>query len=319
MATNRIPKKSVELLNLAEHSADALHLHETAIGIKQNTEAAIRPDLAKAREASSAYRAALGENKVFAAALAEADDNAKAFIATSKSLLFCHLGSRWSPEWVTTGFPNNSLAVPTTTAARQSLLASLRDYFNANAAHQNEPLQITARRADELFMALKNAGSQLNDSNKAVTETKAALGEAEANLRIRMSGLVSELKQLIEDDDPRWYAFGLKRPADAEKPDIPDAPVLTPGVPGTVHVSWTATPRATRYRVYKKEAHDAGYLHAITAIDPEATVSGLEPAGTVQIQVSAANEAGESSPSDAAQITLPDAGAAAKGISASIS
>ena len=67
---------------------------------------------------------------------------------------------------------------------------------------------------------------------------------------------------LQPDADERL--FGLQpaapnRPADPEAPGIPDNLVLTPGMAGTVHVTWAPARRAARYRVYKKEAADDTY------------------------------------------------------------
>jgi hypothetical protein len=46
MATNRLPDQLNRLFALAEDMADGLHAHEAPVGIKQNTEAAVRADLA---------------------------------------------------------------------------------------------------------------------------------------------------------------------------------------------------------------------------------------------------------------------------------
>jgi hypothetical protein len=45
MASNEIPKSYDPLVELLEDAADGAHQHEAAIGLKQNTEAAIRTDL----------------------------------------------------------------------------------------------------------------------------------------------------------------------------------------------------------------------------------------------------------------------------------
>src|SRR5439155_17065664 len=120
-----------------------------------------------------------------------------------------------------------------TVPERQMLLAALHDYLAANAAHQNAPLNITAARADEVFTALKNARSHVNHGNNDLGQAKATIEAAEETLRTRMQGLIGELTQLLDDDDPLWYAFGLNRPADPEAPGIPDNLVLTPGMAGT--------------------------------------------------------------------------------------
>ena len=77
MASNRLPRRLEELFALAEHLADALSLHEAASGIKQTTEASLRADVAGARNANNAYRAAVSTNKVQTSAQTVADSKAK--------------------------------------------------------------------------------------------------------------------------------------------------------------------------------------------------------------------------------------------------
>ena len=45
MSSNSLPRRVDELFALAEHLADGLNFHETAIGIQQNTEDKVRADL----------------------------------------------------------------------------------------------------------------------------------------------------------------------------------------------------------------------------------------------------------------------------------
>src|SRR5262245_21284620 len=45
MATNKIPESFDALVELMEDAADGAATHGTAVGLKQNTEDAIRPDL----------------------------------------------------------------------------------------------------------------------------------------------------------------------------------------------------------------------------------------------------------------------------------
>ena len=47
----------------------------------------LRADLAAARDANNAYRAAFSTNKVHTTAQAEADSNGKAFVTAAKSVL----------------------------------------------------------------------------------------------------------------------------------------------------------------------------------------------------------------------------------------
>ena len=87
MSSNRLPTRLEEVFALAEHLADGLHSHELAIGIKQNTEASLRSDLAAGRDANNAYRAAISTNKSHATTQRDADSNGKAFITAAKNVL----------------------------------------------------------------------------------------------------------------------------------------------------------------------------------------------------------------------------------------
>lgn len=55
MASNRLPDKLDRLFAKGDDMCDGAHEHEVAIGIKQNTEAVVRPALAAARAAEAAF------------------------------------------------------------------------------------------------------------------------------------------------------------------------------------------------------------------------------------------------------------------------
>ena len=129
---------------------------------------------------------------------------------------------------------------------------------------------------------------------------------AVADLRNRLTGLVGELGQLLEDDDPLWYAFGLSRPSDPETPGVPDALVLVPGTPGSINADWADARRADRYRVFRQiVGTDPDFVHVETVNDSDATVNSFSSGMTVKVRVTAVNDAGESAPSAEAQIVVP--------------
>ena len=310
MATNRLPNKLDQLITLAADMADGLKAQEANVGLKQNTEATMRADLDAARRTRNTYNTAVATSTRLTAAQTAADSNGKVFIGTAKAVLGNFLGNQWSPAWLPVGFLNNSLAVPSSIAERQVLLESIGNYLQANPDKQNGPL-VTVARAGEVFTALKDVRAAVIGGNSAVTAAKTARDQAEQDLRTRMTGLINELGQLLEDDNPTWHAFGLNRPADPETPGIPDNLVLTAGLPGSIHVTWSAARRAARYRVYKKEDGETEYQPAATTFTPVATITGLKSGAAVQIQVSAANDAGESKACIPAQIVVPAEPAAA--------
>src|SRR5438552_8521047 len=209
MATNRLPNKLDQLITLAADMADGSQAQEAKVGLKQNTEATMRADLDAASRTRNTYNTAVATSTRLTADQTAADSNGKALIGTAKAVLGNFLGKQWSPAWLAVGFRNNSLGIPSNIAERQVLLEAIGNYQQANPDKQNGPL-VTAARAMELFTALKDVRAAVISSNGAVTAAKAARDQAEQDLRTRMTGLINELGQLLQDDDPAWQAFGLK-------------------------------------------------------------------------------------------------------------
>ena len=306
MASNILPSGIQDLFTLGEDMADGLHTHEAAIGIKQNKEADFRPDLTAAINAQNNHTAAQTAKTALSTGVTVADSNTKSFISSGRRVLVNYLGEGYSQAWDATGFPDQSTAVPGTQAKRQTLLQSLQNYFTTNPAQENAPLNITAVRAGQLFTALSNARSAANDGNNTAGQKKNLRDAAEKVLRNRMSGLVNELGQLLEDNDPLWLAFGLNMPGATNLPDVADSLVLTPGGAGVVLADWSDASRATRYRVFKQVVTvDAALVSAATVTDSDYTFAGLPSGKTLKVQIISANDAGQAAPSVTAEIVVP--------------
>jgi hypothetical protein len=308
MASNQLPATNEPLFTLGEDMADGCHVHEVAVGLKQNKEADLRPVLAAAVTAQASFKAAQTAKVALSTAVTVADSNAKAFIGSARRVLIETLGDGYSQVWEATGFPNQSTAVPGTQAERQTLLQSLGNYFTANPTLEvNTPrIVVTAAKALLLFTALSDARSAAADGNTDAGQKKNLRDAAVATLRIRMSGLVNELGQLLEDNDPLWLAFGLNMPGATNLPDVADSLVLTAGGAGVVLADWSDASRATRYRVFKQVVGvDAGFVAATTVTDSDYTFTGLPTGKTVKVQIVCANDAGEAQPGTAAEIIVP--------------
>jgi hypothetical protein len=94
-------------------------------------------------------------------------------------------------------------------------------YFTANAAKENAPLDVTAAIGTTLHTAVSNARAGVAN---ALSNSKAKLmarDDKKDAFRQRFRGAIGELEQLIEDDDPKWYDFGLSRPSDPATPGEP--------------------------------------------------------------------------------------------------
>jgi hypothetical protein len=293
------------LTALAEDAADGAQTHEVAIGLKQNKEADIRTDLTDVLTRIATHATAVGAKPALSAAVRTADSNGKAFIATARDVLVPPLGGQWSEAWAPTGFPNQSLAVPRTQPERQSLLASLRDYFTANPAKENAPLGITAALAATRFTAFSDGRSGFNQGVTLTGQLIVARDASAKKLTKRMRGLVDELTQLLEDDDPIWYAFGFNPPAAPETPDQVEGLVVTPG-DGNAFADWEDTPRADRYHVeIQIVGVDTDFRRVATVTESDATITGLAAGQTVRVRVLAVNDAGDGPPSAVLEITMP--------------
>ncbi len=315
MAANSLPKKYDLLVALAEDAADGAAVHETAIGLLQNTEARIRADLAALEAAQQTFQTARKTSLALTKAQRTADSNGKAFIAAAKGVLEPVLGGQWSIAWAPTGFVT-SLEVPSTLPGRQTLLGALRDYFTANPAHENAPLNVTAAQAAALHTGLSDARSAIKTGLVARGQKKSARNAAQRALKKRLAGLIGELDQLLGGGDPIWLAFGLNVPEGETTPEAPSELVLTQGGPGEVLADWDDVPNADHYRVFKQEVGvDADFVHLASPTDSDLTIEGLTAGNTLRVKVSAVSGSLEGPTSDVAEITV--GGAPAGGVTLS--
>ena len=308
MASNELPRNIDDVFTLGEDMADGGHAHEVTIGLKQNLEADVRTDLNAAIAAQASYKDSLSAKVALSTSVTVADSNAKAFLGTARRILITTLGEGWSQVWEATGFPDGSNAVPGTQAKRQALALSLKNYLLTHNGLEvsTQAIHFTAVYAGNIFTALSDARSAANDGNTLAGQKRDLRDAAVKTLRTRMSGLVGELGQKLDDTDPLWLAFGLNLPGATNLPEVADSLVLTAGGAGEVHSDWSDASRATHYRVFKQVVGaDATFVFVATMSDSDYTFTGLPSGATVNIQIISANDAGQSQPSTAAQIVVP--------------
>lgn len=306
MADNTLPKIIGPLFALATSMIDGLAAHETAIGVKQNTQAALSPDFMAAQLAQAAFLAAQSAQPPLSTQVRNVDNAARTFISHSADVLGLFLGRSYSQAWDATGFPNDSTAVPPTIEERQALLQALSGYFSNHPDQENAGFGVSSAQAQSLFDDLSQARAAVNEQLAAKGAKKVTRDAAEKVLRRRMRGLIDELGQLLPDDSPLWYAFGLNPPAAPSTPEAPSSLVAQQGgEAGSLQIDWADTPRAARYRVWKQIVGvDPAYVAAATVYDSDTVLSGLPSGATVNIQVTAVNDAGESVPSVPVQAVI---------------
>ena len=307
MANNPTPEPYNELLAAGEDLCDGLNQHAVTISIKQNTFALTRADLDLLISTQADFKAAEGAQPTAYAALRSADSNAKGFIARAIKLLSISLGNDWSDAWLATGLPDNTVGVPRTQDGRFAALGGLKAYFTNNPAKEvaDANVNVTAAAATALYTAVSNARQGIGNAQN-LTKTKVLLRDsAMTAFRKRYRGTVEEIGQLIGAEDPRWYDFGLNRPADP----------ATPGVPANVQATALGSGRALVQADGARRANSLNYYKQVVGVDAEPvkllndegtqhTFEGLPVGATVLFTVTGVNEAGEGQPSTPVAVVI---------------
>jgi len=215
MAANIIPKRADLLFTYASDNIQGLVKKEKTVGVKQNTAKVLGKALDEARRAETAYQTGSTELATkLSPRQKKADADAKKYISDATKTLRAQLGTRWSQAWPETGFVNNSTAIPTKIAARESTMKSLADFFVANPHREVKDLSVTAKRAQAIHAELVAAREAVSDRKSDLRTLRDQRDAAFKNLRKRLIGLIGELNTLLTTDSPVWRAFGLNVPAD---------------------------------------------------------------------------------------------------------
>jgi hypothetical protein len=214
MASNKLPASLDELITLGEDADDGARQLETTLGLKQNTEAAIRADVTDLASKKDACNTLDANRPTVITAQTVAGSNGRAFLTTARDTFKPVLGTHANPAWEAAGWTAKSIAIPSTSERVLPLLKSVELFLTKNPAHEvsTPKLTVTAARALALHDALFAARAAVNKHDRDSSDALTARDRAEEKLRVRLRGLIDELGQLLDPLDARWLAFGLKRP-----------------------------------------------------------------------------------------------------------
>jgi hypothetical protein len=189
-------------------------------------------------------------------------------------------------------------------------LPVLATYFTNHPTHANAPLNVTAAQATALFTALSDARSAVNVSLTQVGQKRAARDAARRALERQLRGLIHELYQLLEDDDPRWLSFGLNMPGAEVTPEGPTDLVLTEAPNAMIFADWADVANADHYRVYvQRVGVDAGFVDQPgVRTESDATLGPYQEGQTIRVKVTAVSGGLEGPASSVAEITLTGGG-----------
>lgn len=305
MASNPTPDPLNEHIASGEDLCDGLSQHAAAIGIKQNTFAAVRADLDALIAAQAALATADGAQPAAYAALRSADSNGKGFLARAIKVLSISLGDAWSDAWLATGLPDNKVGIPSTQDGRFAAVGGLKACFTADPAKENAALNITAAIADTLYQAISDARTAVGNALTLSKNKRILRDTMKDAFRARYRATVTELEQLLSDDDARWYDFGLSRPNDPAQPGQPANVHATALGTGHILVQIDGARRANSFNYYKKViGTDAQPVKVINTPGTQHTLEGLTVGATVEITVTGVNDAGEGQPSNPVSVVV---------------
>lgn len=319
--SNKILYAYDPLVQLLEDNADGAHANGAAINLKQNTEADIRATLTAligtpagpggvppaVPGLKSLWNTAKAEKVAATAAYRSAQSNGRALALTCINTLKPVLGKQWNSAWNAAGFIGGSLAVPTNPLP---ILQQLRAYYAKNPTREVANVNgvaCTAAACEAAAQAVSTAESASNQSN---TDAGTAQANYQAGLTAahdRASGLLAELTQLLDPNDPRWLAFGFEMPGNPAGPDVPENLVVTPGAAGShaLFIHWDDARRADGYRVTVSDAATGAELTEQLTQDAEVSIGNLSAGAKVNVAVSARNATGESQPTDPVPAVVP--------------
>jgi hypothetical protein len=307
MASNPTPNRYDELVSGGEDLYDGLVKHAVALDLKDNSPVVVRADLDALIASNNDLSAAEGAQPALYTALQVADSNAKGFIGAVVKVLSISLGNDWSDAWEATGLPDNRVGIPTTQDARFTALNGLKAYFEKNPTMEvsTTVLTVTAALAGTLWTAVRDARLAVK-AGQANTKNKLMAKDAKlAAFRTRYRSVIDDLEGKLGDDDPRWYDFGLLRPADPALPGTPFSVEASAIGGGRILVQLAGSRRANSFNYYRKIiGTDPDPVKAANSEGTQQTIEQLPVGATVEVTVTGVNDAGEGRPSDKVTVVV---------------
>jgi len=244
--------------------------------------------------ANNSYYAArdlLSQNR---AALMDLRDEGREFTMLSCDILKPVFGRSYSQDWTQAGF-HGSLASPLKPWPLVTLVDALAKFFGNNPEREIPTLGVTAVAAKALSKRINDAIMAVKAQDQLTRALKEQRDKKFAALRKCMRSMVDELNILLEPLDLRWKAFGFNMPGEKLTPPAPEKVEVTVIENKTANITWPKPPRAESFRVWVKvHGVDAEPRAIASPSDPDFMMEDLAPQTTMEVQISAVNNGGES-------------------------
>lgn len=306
MASNIIPTSASEIIGLGTKMDQGLITYGTALKITQITAAQFEGELAAFIAANNGFNAARSARQSASDLFKPADEALSDWLQVTRNVLAARFGSRWSTEWAQAGFINSTTRVPTRIEGRLALALALFAFLTANPGYEVPSLAVTAGQAKALRDAAVSGQEQLATAEIALKDKGTTYDTAYVTLTDTMRSLVKILGATLENDDPRWLAFGLNMPATNTTPGQPTNLSAHLDDTGTIILQCDPVPLAMRFRWRGMLVGvESEYRLMARSTEPIGSVSGLLPGQKVQFIVQAVNGNLQGVPSEPVLFTVP--------------
>ncbi len=283
-----------ELRGAATVIKAAATTHGPGIPLLQNTAVNIGTDADALTTACNNHEAGKVVLTNYRSTLAAMIVTVRAFLMLGRDILKPVFGNEYSSAYEVLGLIG-SIVIPGRCEELLVVLQAYKAYFTDHPELEDPLHNITAAQAQALHDQLLVAQMNVNNQVTEVQNLKVARDNAADKLRKRIRGVMDEMGQFLDPLDARWTAFGFNKPGALEIADEVEGLTATLIGPTAVALKWGASARAEYYRVFKKVIGvDEDYVAVGSPADLDFTLENLPLNATVEIQVSAVNNGGES-------------------------
>lgn len=306
MASNSLPSNASQLIGLGTKMQQGLITLGAVLKITQITPVEFNAELNAFITANGDYNAARSAKQSASDVFKPADAALSEWLQTTRNILAGRFGSRWSTIWAQAGFINSSTSVPSRIEERLGLALNLTGFFTANPSFEVPSMQVTAAQATALRNTALAAQQALGAADVALKEKGDAWDSAFASLTDTMRSLIKILGATLEDNDPRWFTFGLEMPATNTTPGKPANLAAHLDDTGAIIVQCDPVALAMRYRWRMLLAGiETDYRLVARSTDPIGSITGVMPGQKAQIIVQAVNGNLQGVASDSIVFTMP--------------
>jgi hypothetical protein len=306
MANNSLPDSSGQLIGLGVKMLAGLTSLGTTLKITQITPAEFEAELNAFVTGDGDFNAARSAKQAASDAFKPADTALSGWLQITRNVLAARFGSRWSAMWAQAGFIDATTSVPRRIEERLALGLNLANFFTLNPSYEVASMNVTAAKA----VALRTAALGAQQATMSADVTLKTKGDAwdtvHATLTSTMRSLIKILRATLQDNDPRWLAFGLQMPSTITTPGQPVNVTAQLDETGAIVVQCNAVPLASRYRWRMlRVGVETEYALVARSVDPVGMITSLLPGQTAQIIVQAVNGNLQSVASEPIKFTMP--------------